>query len=203
MTAYISRDDSAALAHYGVMGMKWGVRKNEERKKSNARSSKSIVKSIHKVQKSVGKKSEFLNTARFANKTQRIAGEYEARARQYAKYSDKHLKKGLSSEEGSKAAKKHYNLAIESAKLSDAYHKDAVHYRNLGKKAINQYSKWGAKISSKQVYRFSRRGNRLVMGLGIAVHPGVGGGAAGYLASKGNTSYGGYITKYKVKDPRK
>ena len=30
MTVYISRDGSEALEHYGVKGMKWGVRKNKE-----------------------------------------------------------------------------------------------------------------------------------------------------------------------------
>lgn len=30
MVVYISRDNSAALAHYGVKGMKWGVRKERE-----------------------------------------------------------------------------------------------------------------------------------------------------------------------------
>ena len=49
MTVYISRDVSdAELTHYGVMGMKWGVRHDKENSKDYKKSVKNVSKEVRK-----------------------------------------------------------------------------------------------------------------------------------------------------------
>lgn len=70
MTAYISRDDSAALSHYGVMGMKWGVRKDPE---------KYFSKKASKIERNEAKYQKYMNKAQTV-RTKNLSKRRAARA---------------------------------------------------------------------------------------------------------------------------
>lgn len=135
--------DEDTLAHYGVMGMKWGVRKNPEKaiykaSKKSDKYDKKIYKTNKKYIKEAKKVSRFLGRKKAQQKVVRLNAKKDYLTAKKDKWNNK-VEKELSNEKNRILNNQKLTKSEKNTKLSDL--KLASDYRSLSKQDKKIYTR--------------------------------------------------------------